>query len=130
VEGKDVVSALEKAAVAKGVDVVMAGGGDGTVSAAAAALMDTGRTLAILPAGTMNLFARGLGIPLALEEAVSAFAHGRPHDVDVASANGRPFVHQFSIGMHPDLVERREQASYASKLGKIRASAAAAVQTL
>lgn len=55
VEGKDVVSALEKAAAMRSVDVVLAGGGDGTISAAAAVLMNRKTALAILPAGTMNL---------------------------------------------------------------------------
>ncbi len=130
VGGAELVDALAKAARRRTVDVMMPGGGDGTVSAAAAALMNKDRLLAILPAGTMNLFARGLGIPLDLDAAVAAFATGRSHAVDVASANGRPFVHQFSIGMHPDLVERREAADYGSRWGKIRASAAAAMQTL
>jgi diacylglycerol kinase family enzyme len=130
VSGSEVVEALGKAARKRGVDVVMAGGGDGTISAAAAAMMGKDRLLAILPAGTMNLFARGLEIPLDLTKAVQAFANGRPHAVDVASANGRPFVHQFSIGMHPDLVERRESAEFGSRLGKMRASLAAALQTL
>ena len=130
VPGDGVTDALGAAAKAENVDVVMAGGGDGTASAAAAALRDTEKVLALLPAGTMNLFARGLGIPLDLDQAVAAFARGRIHAVDVATANGRPFVHQFSIGMHPELVERREQATYSSRLGKIRASVAAAIQTL
>ncbi|MBX3532219.1 MAG: diacylglycerol kinase family lipid kinase [Rhizobiaceae bacterium] len=130
VAGREIVDALRKAAKRRGVDVVMAGGGDGTISAAAAALMGTRRPLAVLPAGTMNLFARSLGIPLDLDAAMQTFASGRPHAVDVATANGRPFVHQFSIGMHPELVGRREQAVYKSRFGKMRASAAAALQTL
>lgn len=130
VSGDELVDALAEASTRGGVDAVMAGGGDGTISAAAAALMGKDRPLAVLPAGTMNLFARGLGIPLDLDAAVAAFAQGRLHAVDVASANGKPFIHQFSIGLHPQLVERREQASYASRLGKMRASVAAALQTL
>src|SRR5690606_17466987 len=108
VAGTEVGDALAKAARRRGVDVVMAGGGDGTISTAAAALMGTRKSLAVLPAGTMNLFARSLGLPLALEKAVEAIAQGRPHAIDVASANERPFVHQFSIGLHADLVEKRE----------------------
>src|SRR5262245_61556034 len=61
VEGDDIETALARAA-ASHADVVIAGGGDGTVSTAAAALMHTKKALAVLPAGTMNLFARGLGI--------------------------------------------------------------------
>ena len=104
-------------------DVVLAGGGDGTVSAAAAALMGKKKALAILPAGTMNLFARGLGIPLSLDAAVEAFADGEVRPVDMASANGRPFVHQFSIGMHAKMVGVRDKMEFGSRLGKMRASA-------
>ena len=91
--------------------------------------MDSKKALAILPAGTMNLFARSLGIPLTLDEAVKSFGDGEVKAVDVASANGRPFVHQFSIGMHAKLVHLRSKMDFASRLGKIRASAKAAWNT-
>lgn len=129
VDGEAVVDALAEAARAPDTDVVMAGGGDGTISAAAGALMGGDKALAILPAGTMNLFARGLSIPLDLEAAVAAFAAGRTRSIDIATANGRPFVHQFSIGMHSELIRRREAMSYSSRPGKIRASMVAAVAT-
>ena len=109
-------------------DAVMVGGGDGTVSAAAACLMNTGKVLAILPAGTMNLFARSLGIPLSLEDAIESFATGRVREVDVASANGRPFVHQFAIGLHARLVKLRSRRQFGSRLGKVWASLTAAIQ--
>lgn len=126
-------STLEKALVEASesqADVVMAGGGDGTVSAAAAALMDKRIALAILPAGTMNLFARSLGIPLSLDAAVEAFAKGTVRAVDLASANGRPFVHQFSIGMHAEMVAMREKMEFGSRWGKMRASTKAALATM
>src|ERR1700759_4420342 len=62
VPGKDIAATLDSAASKRGVDVVLAGGGDGTISAAAARLMNGKKALAILPAGTMNLFARAIGI--------------------------------------------------------------------
>lgn len=130
VHGEEIVEALDKAASQRSVDVVMAGGGDGTISAAAARLMDSKKALAVLPAGTMNLFARGLGIPLDLNEAVAAFASGEIKDVDMATANGRPFVHQFSIGMHAKLVQLREKMEFGSRLGKMRASMRAAYYTV
>jgi diacylglycerol kinase family enzyme len=129
VDGKDIEAALGKAASNGNVDVVLAGGGDGTVSAAAGLMMGKKKALAILPAGTMNLFARGLGIPLGLDQAVAAFATGRVQAVDVASANGRPFVHQFSIGLHAKMVHLRDKKQFASRLGKMRASAQAAYAT-
>lgn len=128
--GRDIVAALNDAAVSRRHDVVLAGGGDGTVSAAAASLMGKKKALAVLPAGTMNLFARGLGIPLSLDKAVAAFATGEVRAVDIATANGRPFVHQFSIGMHARMVHLRSKMEFASRWGKIRASAKAAYSTL
>lgn len=130
VAGKDVAAALDRAAGRRGVDVVLAGGGDGTVSAAAARLMGAKKALAVLPAGTMNLFARGLGIPQSLDAAVEAFASGRIARVDMASANGRPFVHQYSLGLHARMIHLRDKMEFASRLGKIGASARAAYTTL
>jgi len=130
VDGAEIVSALEKAAAMRSCDVVLAGGGDGTVSAAASILMNKKKKLAILPAGTMNLFARSLGIPLDLDDALLAFADGVSKAVDVASANGRPFVHQYSIGLHAKMVHLRERMEYGSRFGKIRASVQAAFRTV
>lgn len=130
VEGKDIVAALDKVASRRGIEVVLAGGGDGTISAAAARLMNSKKALAVLPAGTMNLFARGLGIPQTLDGALTSFANGEVIAIDIASANGRPFVHQFSIGLHARMVRLRDTMEFASRLGKIRASAKAAWTTI
>lgn len=127
IDGKDLLETLKQAADDTSVDVVLVGGGDGTISAAAACLMDTGKVLAVLPAGTMNLFARSLGMPLDLNSAIAAFATGQVREVDVASANGRAFVHQYSVGLHAKLVTLRDKMDFASRLGKIRASMRAAV---
>ncbi len=129
VTGAELEAALKKAA-SGGADVVIAGGGDGTISAAAAALMNSEKRLAVLPAGTMNLFARSLGIPLSLDAAMQAFVDADTRAVDMASANGRPFIHQFSIGMHAKMVDMRDGMQFRSKLGKIRASAKAALAAL
>lgn len=130
VEGKDLISELERAVAYESADVVLAGGGDGTISAAAGVVMDTGKILAVLPAGTMNLFARSLGMPLDLDSAVEAFATGEVRDVDVASANGRPFIHQYSVGLHAKLVKMRDEMTFSSRLGKIRASIRAALAAI
>ncbi|SMH57053.1 diacylglycerol/lipid kinase family protein [Mesorhizobium australicum] len=130
VEGRDLMDALREAVAAPEADVVLAGGGDGTISAAASVVMDTGKALAVLPAGTMNLFARSLGMPLDLDSALAAFATGEIREVDVATANGRPFVHQYSVGLHAKLVKIRDQMKFSSRLGKMRASVRAAFATL
>lgn len=121
VAGNEIEHALDQA-LAGDCDVVMIGGGDGTVSCAAGKLMGSDKALAILPAGTMNLFARSLGIPLELEAAAAALRDGQFRDVDVASANGEPFIHQFSVGLHAKLIRLREKEVFRSRLGKIRAS--------
>lgn len=130
VAGGEIATALEKAIAMRNVDVVLAGGGDGTVSTAASLLMNKKKALAILPAGTMNLFARSLGIPQTLEAALKAFTDGEVKAVDMATANGRPFVHQFSIGMHARMVQLREKMDFGSRLGKMRASVRAAWATI
>ena len=130
VEGKELVAALEAATADPSIEAVIAGGGDGTISAAASCLMDSDKVLAVLPAGTMNLFARSLGIPLDLTKAIDAFATGEVKLVDVATANGKPFVHQYSVGLHAKMVKLREKMDFGSRLGKIRASARAAFDTV
>jgi len=130
VRGRGIESALKAACGDPEIDVVMAGGGDGTISAAAASLMDTDKALAILPAGTMNLYARGLGIPLDLKAAIDALVTGQERAVDMATANGRPFVHQFSIGLHARVVQLRSRFEYGSRLGKMMASVRAGMATV
>jgi diacylglycerol kinase family enzyme len=131
VAGDQVEARLRVAAKARGVDAVLAGGGDGTISVAAAIALETGMPLGVLPVGTMNLFARALKVPLALPEALEAIAAGEIGMVDIATANGRPFVHQFGVGIHARLVRIREGMSYGSRVGKmlasLRAIAAAAI---
>jgi diacylglycerol kinase family enzyme len=75
----------------------------------------------------MNLFARSLHLPMALDAALEALAAGQVIAVDIATANGRPFVHQFSVGIHPKLVKLRESLTYKSRLGKMLASTRAAL---
>lgn len=122
VSGSEVIQEIEAAAKRSDLDALIVGGGDGTVSAAAGALMGTGIALGILPAGTMNLFARTLQIPLDLQAAVAALANGQPIEVDIATANGNPFVHQFALGLHARMVRMRERFQYGSRFGKIIAT--------
>lgn len=95
-------------AAAQDFDAVIAAGGDGTVSTIAAALAGTETPLGILPLGTLNHFARDLGLPFDLAAAVRASALGQSRAVDVARVNGRVFVNNASIGLYADVVRRRE----------------------
>lgn len=125
VAGKDVVPALEAAAGEKGIDALIAGGGDGTISAAGIA-WKVGLPLGVVPAGTMNLFARSLTLPLDIWRALEALAEGSVQAVDIATVNGKPFVHQFSAGLHARMVRMRDSMEFSSRLGKIGASTRAA----
>ncbi|MGN6488265.1 MAG: diacylglycerol/lipid kinase family protein [Devosia sp.] len=130
VEGPELMAELQRAAADPATDVLLAGGGDGTISAAAALCFRHKVPLAVLPAGTMNLFARSLQVPLNLEQALGALAGGELEQVDIATANGRPFVHQYSVGMHSRLVRIREGLTYNSRWGKMLASVRAVGATL
>ena len=124
VEGKSLIAELENAAQAA--ELLLAGGGDGTISAAAAAAYKHNIPLAVVPAGTMNLFARSLSIPLKLEDALMALAAGEIKQVDIATANGQPFIHQFSVGIHAKMVKLRASLPYKNRIGKMLASTRAA----
>ena len=85
--------------VAGSVDLVVLGGGDGTMNSAAPALIETGLPLGLLPLGTANDLARTLGIPLELEEAVRVVIEGVPRRIDLGEVNGHPFFNVASIGL-------------------------------
>jgi diacylglycerol kinase family enzyme len=89
--------------------VLVAAGGDGTQSAVAAALAGTDTPMGVIPKGTLNHFARDLGMPLVIAEAARAIVRGRPRAVDVAEVNGRVFVNNSSIGLYPRVVRHRDQ---------------------
>lgn len=130
VAGKDVKQAIAKTAEGSGFDGMIVGGGDGTVSLAAGFLHGKNKLLGVVPAGTMNLFARSLGISLDIEEALQELANGRPVRVDMPTINDRPFIHQFSVGLHATMIRNREKLDYDSRLGKISASTRAWFDTL
>lgn len=126
VGGDEVVQSLEQASKESDLGALLAGGGDGTISTAAGIAWEAGVPLGIIPAGTMNLFARSLQLPLDIWKVLDLLADATVVDVDIATANGRPFVHQFSAGLHARMVRMRNQMNFASRLGKIRASTSAA----
>ena len=84
-------------------------GGDGTVSCAAGVALAHDLPLAVLPAGTLNHFAGELGVD-DVEGAVKSVAQGSAVSVSIAEAgDGLPFLNTFSLGLYPELVQRREQ---------------------
>jgi diacylglycerol kinase family enzyme len=88
--------------------IVVAGGGDGTVSGVAAGIFGSQAALGVLPLGTLNHFAKDLHIPLDLREAVAVVAAGHRARVDVGQVNDRVFINNSSIGIYPGIVEERE----------------------
>jgi diacylglycerol kinase family enzyme len=88
--------------------VVVAGGGDGTVSAVAAGLIDSSAALGVLPLGTLNHFARDLQMPRDVAAAVAVIAAGEIARVDVGVVNDHLFVNNSSIGIYPNIVDARE----------------------
>jgi YegS/Rv2252/BmrU family lipid kinase len=89
---------LTAKAVAEGVDLVMAQGGDGTVMACVTGLAGTDVPLAVLPAGTGNLLATNFDIPADLEAAVDVAFHGDRVRLDVAATDDDRFVVMGGIG--------------------------------
>ena len=116
-----------KEAVRRGASMIAAGGGDGTVSAVASCLAQTGVRLGVLPMGTLNHFAKDLGIPLELDAAIEVIAHGRELAVDLGEVNGRLFINNSSLGLYPDIVLDRERQRQRLGRGKWAALFAASL---
>lgn len=93
-------------AIAAGADLVIASGGDGTVSAVAEAVMQTDIPLGVIPRGTANAFSVALGIPTSLPDACETILAGTTRQVDVATCNGAPMVLLGGIGFEAETVER------------------------
>lgn len=88
------------------VDLVIIGGGDGTLNAAADALVETQLPLGILPLGTANDLARTLGIPDSLPEACKIIAQGQLRRIDLGWVNGKHFFNVASMGLSVQITER------------------------
>lgn len=119
-----------EAAVAAGAKLVIAGGGDGTLSRVAGVLAGTDTALGVLPLGTLNHFARDLSIPADLKAATALIATGKPRLVDVGEVGDRVFINNSAIGVYPLMVLDREAQRAHFGLGKRWAMAVAAVHTL
>jgi len=100
---------LTRRAVREGADPVVAGGGDGTINAVASVLVETDRTLGVLPLGTLNHFAKDLAIPLDLEGALRILVAGTVVPVDVGELNGHIFLNNSGLGLYPKIVRHREK---------------------
>lgn len=115
------------ASAARETQVLAVAGGDGTVNAGARAALDHDRPLLVLPNGTLNNFARTLGLD-SVDRALEAYRDGRTARVDVGDVDGRIFLNTSSFGSYPRMVERRDR--WAHRIGKWPAFALALLQDL
>ena len=106
-KSRDLIEEIDRA-VADGFSTIVAAGGDGTISAVADALRDTGIAMGIIPMGTFNYFARSLDIPDTIPEAARIVAHGQRRGVPIATVNDRVFLNNCSLGTYPEILRRRE----------------------
>ena len=98
-------AALAHQAVKEGVEAIIASGGDGTISAATAALAGTDIPLGVISRGTANAFANALDLPIAIEEACHTILAGSTRTVDTATCNGLPMVLLAGIGFEAETVD-------------------------
>jgi diacylglycerol kinase family enzyme len=129
VEPLGLPAAVEKA-TRSDADVVVLGGGDGTLNCGVGALAGGDKPLGILPLGTLNHFAKDLGIPMDLDEAVSTVVAGHVRTVDLGEVNGRFFLNNSSLGIYPEVVREREEIRHHGIASKWGAMARAAIDQL
>jgi diacylglycerol kinase family enzyme len=103
------IEVIAAEAIRQGCQVLVAAGGDGTVGAVASVVAGTEIVLGVLPAGTLNHFARDLKIPVELDAAIEILARGNRASVDIGEVNGHKFVNNSSIGIYPRIVQLRER---------------------
>src|SRR5882724_10482735 len=128
-DGHDIVPAAKQALTEKP-DTIVAGGGDGTISGVAGVLAHSSIPPGLLPLGTLNHFAKDLGIPINIEGAVKIIAAGHAKTIDLARVNGRYFINNSSIGIYPQVVRQREELRMRLGRGKWIAMVIASLNAL
>jgi diacylglycerol kinase family enzyme len=107
--GGDQLRTAMKEAVKGRCETLVAGGGDGTINTAASELVDSDIPLGVIPLGTLNHFAKDLGIPIDLAGAAKVVLEGALCRVDVGEVNGRVFLNNSSLGAYPAIVRLRDR---------------------
>lgn len=103
-------------------DIIVGGGGDGTLNSIAKQVLNAGKTFGVLPLGTLNHFSKDLGIPQELGPAVEIISNGNTQKIDIAEVNGQIFLNNSSIGLYPRIVHKRQRQQ--ERLGRGKWSAA------
>ncbi|WP_425050357.1 diacylglycerol/lipid kinase family protein [Psychromarinibacter sp. S121] len=119
--GSRSIQQMAQDAVDENAATVIAVGGDGTISAVAETLAGTDTTMGVIPAGTFNYFARGLGIPEDLDGAIDVLRTGTPQPAAFGRINGRLFLNNCSIGIY-SMIRRQREEIY-RRFGRSRAAA-------
>jgi diacylglycerol kinase family enzyme len=128
--GEQLLEMAKEAAQSDNYQTIVAAGGDGTISAVAAAIAATDKTLGVLPLGTLNHFSKDLNISAEPEEAVRVIAENYIEEIDAAEVNGQIFINNSSIGLYPQIVRRRERQQERLGRGKWSAAFWAAIAVL
>lgn len=102
-------------------DMVIVGGGDGTVSTVVDLVSDKKITIGVLPLGTLNHFAKDLNMPIDIEQCIEIFKSGVRKTIDIGEINNRNFVNNATIGFYPKMVRERNKQMRWYKLGKFSA---------
>lgn len=111
-------------------DGIIVGGGDGTIRTAASVLAGSKMPLGVLPLGTLNHFAKDLGIPLALADAIGIATEGNIARIDLGVVNDEIFINNSSIGIYPFLVLDRERMQEDEGKRKWHAALLASIRAL
>jgi diacylglycerol kinase (ATP) len=116
-DSEDRAREAAREAVERGIDVVVAAGGDGTIGTVAKELLGTDAALGVLPLGSVMNIARMIGLPRDLEAAASGIANGEIRPIDVGRADGEVFFEAGSVGMNAAIFKeavRFDEGEYAS----------------
>lgn len=121
---------LARQALAGKPPVLVGGGGDGTISTLASLVHSSPTALGVLPLGTLNHFAKDLGIAPDVDEAVRIVAANRQVQVDIGQVNDRTFINNSSIGIYTDMVRDRTRQQQRLGRGKFEAMIWASIGAL
>jgi YegS/Rv2252/BmrU family lipid kinase len=119
-----------RTALNAGVTKIVAGGGDGTMNAIASVIIGSKATMGVLPLGTLNHFARDIGIPEDVGAAIQTILHGDVLQVDTGEVNGKIFLNNSGLGIYPNIVRDREHQQRRLGRGKWLAFLTATVTAL
>lgn len=129
VEGSEVEKEVKRL-LSMEIDLLIIGGGDGTISTGARHVADTDIPLLALALGTKNNFVRDAGIPQDPKSAILLLDHLRTQKIDVGEVNGHIFINNATVGLYPDLVREREEKTDKHGWSKWRAKIAAVLIVL